>query len=243
MSKINLEIVKELYSTAEKFHSNEISLKDSTKHLEILGINPNSSVDYLYNYSNLVNGKLFTRTMNVISTEYYLDRILETKGIETLKKALYSLSLHIDYYESVSNSKVKKRKEILNKYLAKYSIPADIFFGENVEDNKEMFEGAIKTVKMNIYERNPIARQKCIEYHSAVCKVCDFDFSKTFGEIGKGFIHVHHLKEISEIKKEYVIDFKKDLVPVCPNCHAILHKKKPAYSINELKEIIGLNKK
>ena len=243
MSKISIDKVEELFSTAVRFHNNKLSLKEATTYLESIGINSNSSVDYLYNYSNMINGKLFTRTMNVISTQYYLDKILENNGIESLKRALTSLSLHIDYYESVSNAKVKKRKEILNKYLEKYSISPDDFFGEQIENEKNLYEGAVKTVKMNIYERNPIARQKCIEFHSAICKVCDFDFENRFGEIGKGFIHVHHKKEISEIKKEYEIDYKNDLIPVCPNCHAMLHKKKPSYTIEELKEILKTNER
>ncbi|MGV0947538.1 HNH endonuclease [Empedobacter falsenii] len=243
MSKITIEKVAELFATAVKFHQNEITLKEATIYLETKGINSNSSVDYLYNYSNMISGKLFTRTMNVISTKYYLDKILEINGIDSLKKALNSLSLHIDYYESVSNSKVKKRKEILNKYLKDYSISPDEFFGEQIDNEKKNYEGAIKTVKMNIYERNPIARQMCINYHLAICKVCEFDFEQTFGIIGKGFIHVHHKKEISEIKKEYEIDYKNDLVPVCPNCHAMLHKRKPAFTIEELKTIINQQKK
>ncbi|HRP90855.1 MAG TPA: HNH endonuclease [Edaphocola sp.] len=243
MSKITIEKVAELFATAVKFHNKEITLKEATTYLETKGINSNSSVDYLYNYTNMISGKLFTRTMNVISTKYYLDKILEFNGIDSLKKALNSLSLHIDYYESVSNSKVKRRKEILNKYLKEYSINPDDFFGEQVENDKNLYEGAVKTVKMNIYERNPIVRQMCIEFHSAICKVCDFDFEKKFGEIGKGFIHVHHLKEISDIKKEYEINYKNDLIPVCPNCHAMLHKRKPAFTVEELKAIINQHKK
>ena len=90
-----------------------------------------------------------------------------------------------------------------------------------------------------MYERNSFARQKCIEYHGTACKVCDFNFSNVYGELGKNFIHVHHVIEISTIKKEYEIDYKTDLMPVCPNCHAMLHKKNPAYSIDELKGIIN----
>ena len=50
-----------------------------------------------------------------------------------------------------------------------------------------------------------------------------------------GFIHIHHVIDISIIGKEYEINPKNDLVPVCPNCHAMLHKQKPALSVEELK--------
>lgn len=66
------------------------------------------------------------------------------------------------------------------------------------------------------------------------------NFEKKYGEIGSNFIHVHHDVEISTIGEEYEIDAINDLKPVCPNCHAMLHKRKPAYRIEELKELAGL---
>jgi 5-methylcytosine-specific restriction protein A len=69
------------------------------------------------------------------------------------------------------------------------------------------------------------------------------DFEKMYGEIGHGFIHVHHIIPISTIGEEYKIDPIKDLVPVCPNCHAMLHKGKEGevLTIDKLKEIIDKN--
>jgi 5-methylcytosine-specific restriction enzyme A len=55
------------------------------------------------------------------------------------------------------------------------------------------------------------------------------------GDIGKGFIHVHHLTQLSDIGQGYEVDPVKDLRPVCPNCHAMLHKKNPPYTIDEIK--------
>ncbi len=236
MNEIGNREIELLYNTAERFHRREITLKEATEILEKENINKNSAVDYLYNYSNLINGKVFTRTMNIPATKYYLEKILKTKGEEILHKSLQSLSLHIDYYESVSGSSVKKKKEILNEFLAKDGKSIDNYFGEELD--KKLIEGAVKSVKMNIYERNAYARKKCIEYHGCKCSICSFDFMKVFGKIGEGFIHVHHLLEISEIKKEYKVDYKNDLIPICPNCHAMIHKKKPAFTISELKKTI-----
>ena len=63
-------------------------------------------------------------------------------------------------------------------------------------------------------------------------------FEETYGEIGKGFIHVHHKKPLATTRKDYVIDPVKDLVPVCPNCHAMLHTSDPPLSVDELKSLI-----
>ncbi|MBP1047562.1 DUF3427 domain-containing protein [Enterococcus sp. BWM-S5] len=102
-------------------------------------------------------------------------------------------------------------------------------------------EGVRRKTMITKYERNPAARKKCIEHYGASCLVCDMNFEEKYGKIGKDFIHVHHEVEISSIGKEYEIDPITDLKPVCPNCHAMLHKRKPAYSIGELTILIKEN--
>ncbi len=108
-------------------------------------------------------------------------------------------------------------------------------------ENKTFYEGAKQTITVNRYERNNQARQQCIEYYGTSCYICGFDFEQAFGELGKGFIHVHHLIPLSEINQEYQINSIKDLRPVCPNCHAIIHKKNPPFSIEEMKTILNKN--
>lgn len=102
----------------------------------------------------------------------------------------------------------------------------------------EFIEGSKKLTTTNRYERNREARTECLKYYGAVCCVCGFDFEKTYGKIGKGFIHVHHEVEISQIGSKYKVDPVKDLKPVCPNCHAMLHQKRPAYTVGELQDIL-----
>jgi 5-methylcytosine-specific restriction protein A len=68
--------------------------------------------------------------------------------------------------------------------------------------------------------------------------VCDFDFGQEYGLIGEGFIHVHHIVPLSSVGPDYKIDPKQDLRPVCPNCHEMLHRRQPPYSIEELKQIM-----
>lgn len=99
-------------------------------------------------------------------------------------------------------------------------------------------EGAISKVYVNKYERNPLARRMCIAYHGASCNVCHFDFYAIYGNLGKGYIHVHHLTSIASIGKEYTLIPEKDLIPVCPNCHAMIHKEKPALHPEELRTLI-----
>lgn len=99
-------------------------------------------------------------------------------------------------------------------------------------------EGAQKVILTNRYERNPKARARCIAVHGSACKVCGIDFGIVYGEEFSGKIEVHHIKPISEIGEEYVVDPVRDLVPVCPNCHMMLHSKKDGvFTVEELKKL------
>jgi 5-methylcytosine-specific restriction protein A len=109
-------------------------------------------------------------------------------------------------------------------------------FPDEIEETDKHLEGSISQTVVNRYERDPKARRKCIDEYGPVCQVCSMDFERTYGTIGEGFIHVHQIKQISEIGEEYEVDPLVDLVPVCPNCHAMLHKRKPPFSVDELKE-------
>ena len=130
-------------------------------------------------------------------------------------------------------------KEALEKsnWLTYDKIPEEI--DNSIDVN--LIEGSSKKVSINSYERNPIARKLCVERFGYKCFVCGFDFEEFYGEIGKEYIHVHHIKPISEIGKEYKINPETDLKPVCPNCHSMIHRFKETLSIEELKEKIQKN--
>ena len=134
-----------------------------------------------------------------------------------------------------------KNDELLS-FLKGEDIDFSITDNSNNEHSSvaEFREGEVYEVVQNRYERNREARDKCIEAKGCRCAVCGMDFEGTYGEIGRGFIHVHHLIPISSIGEDYVIDPINHLVPVCPNCHNMLHRKDPPFSPRELK--VKLNK-
>jgi len=99
-------------------------------------------------------------------------------------------------------------------------------------------EGASVRVEVNRYERSRINRTLCIARHGTACAVCQFDFFARYGEVGRDFIHVHHVVPVSTLGAGYVIDPGRDLVPVCPNCHAMLHRRNPPYSVSELRSLV-----
>ncbi|MBC1899537.1 HNH endonuclease [Listeria seeligeri] len=91
------------------------------------------------------------------------------------------------------------------------------------------------------YERKPKLRAKAIEIHGTTCKVCRFNFEDYYGELGRDFIEIHHLKPLSSSEEEIEVNPATDLVPVCSNCHRMIHRKKDEIvSIEELKEIQGI---
>jgi len=110
---------------------------------------------------------------------------------------------------------------------------------EEVQDSEQFIEGATKTIAVNSYERNPEARAKCIAHYGCKCFACGFEFEKTYGEIGKAFIHVHHVIPLASIGVEYVVDPISDLRPLCPNCHGVIHRTKVALTIEALKEALA----
>jgi 5-methylcytosine-specific restriction enzyme A len=109
---------------------------------------------------------------------------------------------------------------------------------EEVRNPERFAEGATRRITVNAYERSEEARAECILHHGARCQICGFDFEARYGEIGRGFIHVHHLCSLASIGAEYKVDPVEDLLPVCPNCHAMLHRREPPLSPGELRDLL-----
>ena len=115
----------------------------------------------------------------------------------------------------------------------------DIFQGADEIGPGEYYEGAIYNVNVNRYERDRSARQACIDHYGIQCVTCGFNFEERYGSIGANYIHVHHLVPLSTIRVGYQIDPIKDLRPICPNCHAMLHSRRPPFSIDEILELLN----
>lgn len=108
-------------------------------------------------------------------------------------------------------------------------------------DGQAFPEGALSRVPVNRYERDPRARKACLNHWGHRCAVCGFSFEERYGPLGQDFIHVHHLLELSKVPPGYQVDPVNDLRPVCPNCHAMIHRGAgPALSIDELREQLRL---
>ncbi|MEL4454844.1 HNH endonuclease [Lutimonas vermicola] len=186
-------------------------------------IDKNTDILYDFPFSHAANGEYrltqfgnyFDDKNAVVDDEVIINKIISGVSIK------YEIDL--------------KKKGIPIPYPINTLLPDEV----NDDVQNSYSEGTKMTVLVNKYERNTKARDECIDHYGAFCSACEFDFSDEYGDIGKGFIHVHHIKPISEIGESYEVDPINDLIPVCPNCHAMIHKRKPPYSIKEIKGILG----
>ena len=116
---------------------------------------------------------------------------------------------------------------------------SDFKMPDEVETEAVHYEGAIKSVTVNKYERNVEAREKCISHYGCKCFACGLVLQDKYGEEAQGFIQVHHLKALADVGAEYKVDPINDLRPVCPTCHAVIHLRKPGYSIEEIQSMLA----
>lgn len=112
-----------------------------------------------------------------------------------------------------------------------------------IDDDPLTFESAQEGSKSRYfgtrYERSRDLRVKAIAIHGLACKACGFDFEEAYGEHAKGLIHVHHVVPISEFGEERAVNPATDLVPLCANCHAVVHRKRDmTLSVSELRGML-----
>lgn len=100
-------------------------------------------------------------------------------------------------------------------------------------------QDALTRVGMNRYERSPQARRICLAHHGTSCAACGFSFEAVYGPEGEGFIHVHHLTPVSQLGPGYELDPIGDLVPLCPNCHYMAHRRPVPYTPAELRAMMS----
>jgi predicted HNH restriction endonuclease len=104
-------------------------------------------------------------------------------------------------------------------------------------------EGNASVRYTTVYERNPHLRQQAVLIHGTTCFACGFNFKIFYGEYAENFIHVHHIKPISEFDGSMLVDPEKDLIPLCANCHSVIHRKKDrVLSVEELRKMIETQK-
>ncbi len=75
-------------------------------------------------------------------------------------------------------------------------------------------------------------------YKDIFCEVCDFNYRKTYGERGDGYIECHHIKPLSELGA-HTRPRLDDLILICASCHRIIHRKKPWLEPQDVKTLLS----
>ncbi|MBD8489190.1 HNH endonuclease [Echinicola sp. CAU 1574] len=176
-----------------------------------------------------------------------------TKGFITLVNegrldiSLEALVLREPWRELFTSEELAVASQRLREYgyenTELFTHSSDKNIPEELTENSIYAEGSSKRILVNSYERDSSARKSCLKHHGYSCIVCEFNFEDHYGSYFKDFIHVHHLRPIASIGKEYQLDPVRDLIPVCPNCHAIMHRRNPPYTVHEVKKMIKSKKK
>ena len=172
----------------------------------------------------------------------YLNSVSQTLRIVVGPSALSaeeSLTSIVRQFANVDRAKKTRTnwRSAVNAYLEFLNQEAGYTSADEVSSTDTYIEGATRRVTVNAFELDGKARLACINKHGVTCSVCKMNFANTYGEIGKDFIHVHHVKQLSTLGKDYRINPEKDLIPVCPNCHAMLHRRRDALSIAALRRL------
>lgn len=175
-------------------------------------------ISFLVNGSNLFNEKEWPNVWRMFSCKIVLVPIPDSEG----KEREFSVIAEWMQYSF----------ELLFSLLTITDIE------EDTETEAIQTEGTATEIRSIRYERNPINRQLCLHRKGYNCAVCGMNFYDVYGEIGYHFIEVHHTTPVSIMGDNYHFDVDRDLVPLCPNCHAMVHRRNPPYSVEEMKKII-----
>ena len=200
------------------------------------------------------NFALYTVEGDTSKGEWYLkirQRLLSQPSLAAgfdcarLREVLKCYANFVKSKEFLSNKATLSAGELALKSAAKKAtkkagkkhIP-DVL-GEVEPSATELSEGALRQVSQTKHERNQALRQLCLKHFGATCQACGMKFEAVYGEIGKGYIEVHHLSPISQTDGTHTVDPKTDLVPLCANCHAMIHRLMSAEKKTTGKELEG----
>ncbi|PKM51961.1 MAG: hypothetical protein CVV02_04910 [Firmicutes bacterium HGW-Firmicutes-7] len=225
------------------FLNSLIHEKDGHYNFRSSGINTPSGTFILFQIDNAViaSAKLIKIIKHdkpidgIYNGAYVFDinsiRVFEPITSEEIRRIDQKFNNFSQVKQKLDSNKYEEIMALIDSKSNQVLIPEEI----PAEEAEKYAEGSKKQIMVNAYERNPKARQACIEIHGTGCIICGFDFGEVYGGDFAGKIHVHHIKPLADIDDEYEVDPENDLVPVCPNCHMILHSKKEVYSIEEVK--------
>ncbi len=202
--------------------------------------------------TNIMNPKgLDAEILNNRNDTYFSQKVRNLKSHDTLIKSGYAT-----YNDGIYSITDEGRNLVQqNKESLLYIFSADFDYedvkysaGRIYSHSKQKItvpymeiitEGGIKTVVNKVANRSKKLRKAAIEHftHDGIikCDCCNFEFKSFYGnKYGSSCIEIHHLKPIlqyAEMDETQTIEAAlQNLLPVCPNCHRVIHKNHITYS-------------
>lgn len=193
---------------------------------QIADFTENELADFIRQYADADFKGIYAET-----DHNYYDRISKQIPLNQEMKAANEAaelrySSHLKLYSMFLES--KEYKQLFKRRIAganeKPALPSST---PSKSREREMTEGEKKHVEYELAHRNPALRQACLDKYGYQCQCCGMDFASLYGEeLGGNFIEVHHLKMISTFDEGRPDDYVENLVPLCSNCHSMIHHGK-----------------
>jgi hypothetical protein len=135
-----------------------------------------------------------------------------------------------------SESAIEELSEFVGRKLPQPLYRYDQKWEEAEMEMTAEMEGASHDVIVTRRKRSLKNRENALKIHGETCMACGFNFAAIYGEKGVGFIHVHHIEQLAHATGAIPVDPTHDLVVICANCHAMMHRdaSRPPLSLAEL---------
>jgi len=133
------------------------------------------------------------------------------------------------------SSGIRVKEEIIEQLDTLWD---ELLFEMGIGDLNPYDEGKMYQVVSTRYERDLEARKACIDHFGYDCQICGINMEAQYGKPGKNYIQVHHIIPLSNENRKTKPNTIKDMMPICPNCHAMIHGNNPPYTPRELKKMI-----
>ncbi len=189
--------------------------------IEKLGAKPYTAAQFTEAYPAMLDGALYKKTLSDLAVTVYVEAIAAEHGLPKRAMALQAVLKNIEFWEKNESRRLgrsafrKSQRALYHNLLA--TRPVNVIYPDDVVWSETYSEGAVTQVLVNRYERDPAARGAAIAHYGCKCCACGFDFEAKYGELGRCFIHVHHVVDLATIGAEYQVDRKRSIKAALPS--------------------------
>lgn len=242
--KITKDMTKASYSAGKDVFEKKMSRQHAIDYLNSeVGMSRGSAGDFITNFKHLVDGRKYTRTMNEVSTDYFLKTIWNDFNTKIYKNAINAASLHVNYYEKLpKGGKLHGIRRIVDKHSkilksitngeyfledsSEYEYQREVWKNRHSElpDIPQKKKQATNVNGNLLYPRNPAHAKKSIREANYSCEISTEH--KTFIQKFnlKPYTEAHHLIPL-KYHSDYPasLDVPANIISLCPSCHRKMH--------------------